>query len=778
MREVSLRWVLVSSCVLAVAASLARAQPAEGELRLAITDSGGLPAPAHVTLSSAVNQYAARFTASADGRITAQHLPFGVYSLTAVQAGFAPVTRSVEIRSAVPLELKIALDVAPVSSSVTVGANSTLVDPHRTNTMFRLGEAAIDDRVSAPPGRSLSALVLTEPGWVAEANGILHPRASEYQVQYVVDGMPLTDNRSAVYTADLDAASVQEMSILTAGYPAEYGRKLGGVVEVVTSRDRRPGFHGKAVASGGSFNTAGGYAEGQEAWGRNTFSASLSADLTDRYLDPPVTQNFTNRGTVENGSAEYERDIDSANRVTFLARRDQSKFEVPDELVQQQAGQRQDRNNVETAGQFSWQHVISPDAAADVLGMVRDLAAGFWSNPLSTPMLAGQNRSYREAYAKAAVSDHHGRHQLKAGAETDFASLREAFNYLITDPALFDPGTPPAFRFSGGAQDREQAAFVEDQASFGNLTLSAGLRFDHYGLLVHQSAWSPRFGAAYYIPRADLILRFSYDRVFQTPAFENLLVSSSPLIESLSPQVLRLPVRPSLGNFYEAGFSKGFFGRLRIDGNFYRRSMTNYADDNLLLNTGISFPISFSRALIEGEEVKLELPHWGRWSGFVSYANSRGDGFFPVTGGLFLGAEAASAVSATSGVFPVSQDQRNTARARVRYDISSRVWAAFGSSYDSGLPVDFNGTYAQAAAQYGANILARVSFSDYRARPALTFDASAGATLAQSDRGTLRFQIDGINLANQLDVIDFAGLFSGTALAAPRMVDARLEFNF
>ena len=75
-----------------------------------------------------------------------------------------------------------------------------------------------------------------------EANGILHPRAEEYEVQYVVDGMPLTENRSAGFTADFDPGNVQEMSEMLAGFPAEYGRKRGGVIEVQTTRDKRQGF--------------------------------------------------------------------------------------------------------------------------------------------------------------------------------------------------------------------------------------------------------------------------------------------------------------------------------------------------------------------------------------------------------------------------------------------------------------------------------------------------------------------------------------------------------
>ena len=99
---------------------------------------------------------------------------------------------------------------------------------------------------------------------------MLHPRGSEYQTQFVVDGIPLTDNRSPSFGPEIEADDVQSMSIYTAGIPAEYGRKMGGVVEVNTLQDSQPGFHGQAVLSGGSFDTAGAFAQAQYVWGKNT----------------------------------------------------------------------------------------------------------------------------------------------------------------------------------------------------------------------------------------------------------------------------------------------------------------------------------------------------------------------------------------------------------------------------------------------------------------------------------------------------------------------------
>jgi hypothetical protein len=197
-----------------------------------------------------------------------------------------------------------------------------------------------------------------------------------------------------------------------------------------------------------------------------------------------------------------------------------------------------------------------------------------------------------------------------------------------------------------------------------------------------------------------------------------------------------------------------------------------------LLNTGVSFPITFAVADIYGAEAKLDIPHWGPFSGYASYSNMRGNGYFPVTGGLFIGDEAAQAISATSGVFPVSQDQRNTVRARFRYDINRRLWTAIGGTYDSGLPIDFDGTYQEAAEEYGQAILNRVNFSDFRPRPLESLDASLGIVLRNSDKHSIRFQLDGFDLTNKINVIDFAGLFSGTAIGLSRSVDARLQFGF
>ena len=236
----------------------------------------------------------------------------------------------------------------------------------------------------------------------------------------------------------------------------------------------------------------------------------------------------------------------------------------------------------------------------------------------------------------------------------------------------------------------------------------------------------------------------------------------------LNPQVLRLPVEPSHGNYYEVGMTKGFFGQLRLDANYYWRNVNNFADDNLLLNTPVAFPIAFRKANIYGAEGKISIPNWGRFSGFVSYSYMVGSAYFPVTGGLFLGQDATNALTQLGGRFWVSQDQRNTVRARFRYQFKPWLWGAAGADYGSGLPVDFDGTYEQALAEYGQQVVDRVNFLRDRVKPNFSLNASLGANIWKRDNVVMSIQFDATNLTDRLNLIDFAGLFSGNAVAPPR----------
>jgi outer membrane cobalamin receptor len=384
---------------------------------------------------------------------------------------------------------------------------------------------------------------------------------------------------------------------------------LGGVIEVATVASARRGFGSSVSASVGSFETGSGEAIVEHGGEKSTISLTAAAATTDRYLDPPVADNFTNHGSTASASMRYERELSPSSRLGIILRHGSSRFLVPNENIQQEAGQRQDRKSLENAAQFSMQRIFSSSMVGDLRGMVRNLSAKLWSNAESTPIAASQDRGFREFYLNGSVSGHRGVHEWKAGADMSAGTVREEFAYTITDDDDFDSDVPTEFAFDDRRPNREQALFVQDQIRSGPWTVNAGLRWDHYSLVVEDNAFSPRLAVAW-SPAKDLVFRASYDRVFQTPGIENLLLASTDEFERLGAESERLPVPTSRGNFFEAGVSKAIGDRARVDVAGYDRRIHDMADDDLLLNTGVSFPIAFRYGHVYGAETKIDLRRW------------------------------------------------------------------------------------------------------------------------------------------------------------------------
>jgi hypothetical protein len=182
---------------------------------------------------------------------------------------------------------------------------------------------------------------------------------------------------------------------------------------------------------------------------------------------------------------------------------------------------------------------------------------------------------------------------------------------------------------------------------------------------------------------------------------------------------------------------------------------------------------------VRGFEAKLDVPHWGRGSGSVSYSRSVGIGELPIAGGLFLGDEVAQLLN-TTRTFPISQDQRHSVRGRLRGQVAPRLWIAGRAQYNSGLPteVDRSSDLAFLVRQYGQEVVDRVDFTRGRILPSWTADASLGWELWNRDRRSFRLQADVFNIFDRLNVINFAGLLSGTAVAPRRTWALRAQAGF
>jgi hypothetical protein len=704
--------------MLAAAALQACAQNNSGQLHIRVTDRLGLGISCAVEVVSPANQYRQTFTTSDDGRLTIKDLQAGDYLLRVDDPQFEPV-----------------------SQSVAVHATAT------ATSVFRLSPLA--DSATDPT----------------------------LETELTIQGLPLTVNRSPDFGLVPEATTDDEQTWESVGIPADAAQKAGAVVAIHTKRADQS-LHGRLVLSGGSYDSAGGYGRLQLRAGRSLVTATASGARTDHYLNPVVPDNYTNAGTPADFAIDLARDFTAADHLAAIVRRRLSRYEIPNENLQQQAGQLQTGDDLETIGSASYQHLLSPQTVLNAEGMLRDGQHDLQSNDDSTPIIATQHNSFRQVYFATSLSLERGPQSWKGGVEADSASLHENFQDVITDPSQFDPGTPTIFSFSGQRPDLEQAAFVEDIIRMGKWTWNAGVRWDHYQLVLNQNAVSPRISLSRYLPSADLILHVSYARLFVPPSSNNILLSSSKAVDSLNPNVFRLPVQPSHGDNYEGGLSKGFFGQLRLDLDVYRRTANNYPDYDPFLNTGVNFPIAFSRATLYGADGTLDLPHWAKLSGSVTYSYMVANRWFPVTGGLLLGEEDVRRRTQDTGHIPDALDQRNVLETRFDYQWFRRFFVAAGAAYGSGLPFDSDTSIREALQEYGEQVVRRINFVRSRVRPTFSAQAFAGLDLYQEGNVHVRFEADGGNLNNRLNVIYFGGLFSGNSIGPAHNFGLRLVTNF
>lgn len=762
----------------------------DGEFRISVLDPSGAGIPAEIELAARSPEFFTQVVADPDGRARLHRLPLASYRLVVRHSGFAPHEQEVELRSAVPRSIEVVLQVPAVDAEINVTTSPPLFEPFRPSLPVRAGRRLLEEALGTTLGRSTVDVVTTLPGWLLEANAVLHPRGSEYDTQYVIDGLPMYENRSIAHAPAFENAEFEAVNVLTAGIPAEFGRRLGGVIALDTLRPASGLDSTDVRVQLGSYGNRVGSFSHQNPGRRGEISFGLQGGMTDRYLDPPSVENFTNKGSSGGAFFRLSRELDERrDRATFYARSSRTRFLVPNDLVQQEAGQRQDRSASDSTGQFHYSRTLSPSSLLMLRGSIRDVRSQLWSNNLATPVYVLQDRGLREGVVLGNVTFESERHSVKVGGDLRIGRAREYF-------VLAEPDELPEFDLDFRARQGSTDAsfFVQDEFRAGHFAANIGFRLDHHRFVISDTALSPRLAASYYFERVGVQVFASYDRIFQPPPLENLLLSSAAAGLRLDDVEGSLPVPANRAHFFEVGARMPVSNFMRIDAKHYWRKFSNFIDDDVFLNTGIQFPITFDSAQVEGTEVRLDLPRWRGLTGYLSYSNMLGRASSPVTGGLFVQGGEAQELRDVVERFPISQDQRNTVAAMARFEIHPRVWASAGIRYGSGLPFeldddddddddgddedDGDDDEDHEEQMIPQAILNQINFMRGRVRPNLSLDFSVGARIWEGGDKRATVQFDLRNLTDRLNVINFSGLFSGTALAPGRQATLQIRVHF
>ena len=230
---------------------------------------------------------------------------------------------------------------------------------------------------------------------------------------------------------------------------------------------------------------------------------------------------------------------------------------------------------------------------------------------------------------------------------------------------------------------------MQDLIRLGKWTINAGAALGSLSAYSESASREIRgISISRYFPSAGVVLHFSYDRVFQTPSFENILLSSSPR-SNRSIREFSAPARRAFRReLLRSRRDQGFLRKAQAGRKLFPAVTSTITPTTIRSTTRPSASQSrFVNPMIYGAEAKLDLLTWHGFSGFLSYSYIVGNVWFPVTGGLFLGDDATAAETQLTGHFPDSQDQRNTVRGRVRYQVAPRFWIAGGIQYDYWSPI-------------------------------------------------------------------------------------------
>src|SRR5829696_4744848 len=390
------------------------AQGRTGGIQGVVKDPTGALVPnARVTVTQPVTGYNQTTQTDAQGSFKLVNVPFNTYKVRVEAAGFQPAEESIDLHTTIPLNVDLSLSLEEATAAVTISTSgAAMLETDRTSSDTDISQTILERPVGAAPSRAIESIVASTPGFVTDDNGRMHPRGSESQVQFVVDGVPVTDNMSAIFSTSLDARTLRTVEVLTGGIPAEFGDKLAAVVNVNTRSGLEGPTQGSLSFSGGSFSTGEVGADFSTHTKKFGLLANLSATTSQRYLDPPAIDNFHNFGRTGKGFFRLDYQFDQNNSLRGSFTFGGSNFQVPNRLAQEIAGQDARQRLRDNSQNITYQHIFSPTAVGQISVFNRSGTAKLTSNPLSTPAVAFQDRTLQNYGGLASLALTRGTHNL------------------------------------------------------------------------------------------------------------------------------------------------------------------------------------------------------------------------------------------------------------------------------------------------------------------------------------------------------------------------------
>jgi len=733
------RLVLLSVFIAGSSATLfAQSLGNAGTIEGTVVDPTGAAIPkAAAILRNSVSGYSQTASTDTAGAFRLNNIPPNRYRLEVTAPGFAVFGQDVEIRNAIPVRLHATLALAGSETIVNVQATGAAVVENDPSAHVDVDRSLLLKLPDVDPAGGLSDAVVYSTGGVAtDANGFFHPLGDHAQVSFVIDGEPISDQQSKLFSTQLPTSAIQSMEATTGTPSAEFGDKSSLVAQITTRSGLAAGQpFGSLEADYGSFGNAGGSASLGLGDARIGNFLVVDGLRTGRFLDTPEFTAFHDQGNSQTifDRVDYQPGGHDAFHLNLFTARNW--FQIPNDY--DQLGQDQHQRVMTWNVAPGYQHTFGAKSLLTINPWVRKDQVNYYASrdPFAdTPATQSQARQLMNWGVKADISTIAGRHNLKAGVELKQTRLLENFGFGITDPGFnspcldsngapvpnssltspaqcavlgFQPNTAanlaatvpftPAllpfdltrggalFAFHDTGNINQYAGYLQDDITVGNFLFKVGLRAERYAGLVGKSSPEPRAGISYNLKRTGTVLRAAYARTFETPFNENLLLSSATGVGGLAQNVFgatAVPIQPGFRNQFNTGFQQAIGRWLLADADYFWKYTHNAYDFSTLLNTTITFPIAWHNSKLDGVTGRLSSIDLHGFQAFWTFGHTRARYFPPETGGLVP-----QGASLADGVFRIDHDQAFQSTSVLRYQHRNREWIAFTWRFDSGLVV-------------------------------------------------------------------------------------------
>jgi hypothetical protein len=436
---------------------------------------------ATVEIHNPVSGFSRTTQTDSTGNFSFANVPFNPYHMSVTAKGFDTYNQDVDVRSSVAATVKVSLKVAGTSISVSVeatGGDLIEKDPEFHTDVDR----SLFDKVPLESqSSSLSSLItLTTPGVAADSNGLFHGLGDHAQNSFSLDGQPITDQQSKIFSNQIPTDAIQSLEVIDGAPTAEFGGKTSLII-VATTRSGMGSTtpHGSVTGSYGTFGSATGgldFSYGGEKWGNFISATGLN---TGRFLDAPEFSVMHDKGNEENIFDRVDYVFRKKDSVHLNLQYSRSWFQNPNTFDQQfhicnagylcngggQAinplngnlvGPTDQRSKIETFDIApTWTHVIGANAVFTLGAFARRDQFHFYpsGDPFAdfSPDLQSQTirqaRSLFNAGGRADFSYVKGINNIKVGAVYQHTFLTENDTLGTVDPGFLglffalDPAT-------------------------------------------------------------------------------------------------------------------------------------------------------------------------------------------------------------------------------------------------------------------------------------------------------------------------------------------------